>query len=373
MPIKSTVLGRCLWALALIGPGLAAAATPTAGKQIRVKVSLHVTGEYQHTGPKTIPQGAMSLLIKISVDNSYSSEYVVAAETILTGLQKTNPLDPASAREMDDYSAKVRAQSDRVYHSADNLRGRGSGAPADMKAAMNPMAMMNGGMMQKIMACGQDQACKQKVAMEMMSQQQAQVSGPGAAVQADMQKISSMCINEKHQKMGSKGYEDCMNAEGNKRSTVKRSAADEEAEVPELPDRYFLYRNGVNGCQFKAHASINENGTWGSISDGEGGGQYGEGSSVVRGEGNSDPKAFQPCSNAQAAFDTRTSTFWGGVLHRSDAALGGNGAVTHGSQEKSREIDQWVASTLNGAPASGSKSQKFGYQTATLTWSYVRE
>jgi hypothetical protein len=372
MRSRSTVFGLFLVALVLIAPAVGVAA-PTAGKQIRVKVSLHVTGNYQHSGPKTIPNGAMFLPIRISVDNNYSSEYVVPVETILTGLQKTNPLDPASAREMDDYSARVKAHNDRVYHSADNLRGRGPGAPADMRAAMNPMAMMNGDMMQKIMACGQDQACKQKVAMEMMSRQQAQVSGPGAQVQAEVQKISNMCISEKHQKMGSKGYEDCMNAEGNKRSTVKRSAADDEHEVAELPDRYFLYRAGVNDCQFKARGSINESGTWGSISDGEGGGGYFEGSSVVNGEGSSDPKAFQPCSNVQAAFDTETSLFWGGLLFKPDIALNGNGAAGHGSQEKSREINEWIASTLKGAPASGTRTQKFGYQMATLTWSYVRE
>jgi hypothetical protein len=373
MPCRSAVFGSCLVSLVLVTSTPAAAATPTAGKQIRVKVQLHVTGTYQHTGPKTIPKGAMYLPVKLSVDNSYSSDYVVLVETTLTGLQKINPLDPASQQEMDDYGAKVKAQSDRVYHSADNLRGRGSGAPADMRAAMNPMAMMNSGMMQKITACGQDQACKQRVAMEMMSQQQSQVSGPGAQVQADMRKISDMCINEKHQKMGSKGYEGCMNAEGEKRSTVKRSAADNEADVPELPDRYFLYRAGVNDCQYKAHSSVNETGTWGAISDGEGGGAYGEGTTVVKGEGNSDPKAFQPCSNAQAAFDTRTNLYWGGTLHRSEAALSGNGALTHGSQEKSQEIDKWVAATLQGAPASGTKTQKFDYQTATLTWTYTRE
>jgi hypothetical protein len=365
-------------AITLLTPSLVIGATPaagtkttTAGKQIRAKLSLHVTGTYQHTGPKTFPQGAPYLTIKAALDNSYTTEYVVAAETTLTGLQKTNPLDPASQQEMDDYNAKVRARNDRIYHSADNLRGKGPGAPGGARPA-NPMAMMNPAMMQKIMACGQDQACKQKIAMEMMAQQQAQASGPGAQVQADIQAISNMCINEKHQKMGSKGYEDCMNAEGNKRSTVKRSAADDEPEVPELPDRYFLYRNGVADCQFRAHAKINESGTYGSISDGEGGGQYGEGSGTTKGEGNSDPKAFQPCANAQAVFDTKTNLFWGGGLHRPDVELQSTGS-SHGSQESTREIDKWIASTLQGVPASGSKTQKFGYQTATLTWSFVRE
>jgi hypothetical protein len=369
MPIRRTVFGQCVSAFALIAPAFVSAATLTAGKQIRVKVSLHVTGNYQHTGPKIIPQGAMHLTIKQSLDNSYSTEYVVAAEDTLTGLQKTNPLDPASAREMDDYSARVKAREDRIYHSADNLRGTGSGAPAGMR--MNPMAMMDSAMMQKIMACGQDQACKQKIAMEMMARQQAPAAGSGAQVQADIQSISSMCVN-KGNKISSKGYEDCMNAEGNKRSTVKRSVADDAPEVPELPDRYYLYRNGVNNCQFKAHAKINESGVYGSISDGEGGGGYGEGSGATSGEGNSDPKDFQPCSNAQAAFDTSSNLFWGGQLHRLAVELKSTGGRLSSAEDASA-IDRWIASALQGVPASGSKTQMFGYQTATVTWSYTKE
>jgi hypothetical protein len=350
----------------------AAAESPAAGKQIRVKVSLHVTGDYQHTGPKIIPPGAIHLTIKHTLDNSYSSEYVVAAEDTLTGLQKVNPLDPASQKEMDDYDAKVKARNDRIYHSADDLRGKGSGAPAELKSAMNPMAMMNPQMMQRIMACGQDQACKQKVGMEMMSQRQMPSPAPGAQVQADMQAISNRCINEKHQKMGTKGYEDCMNAEGEKRSTVKRSAADNEAEVPELPDRYFLYRNGVGNCLIKAHAKIKESLTQGGIADGEGGGGYGEADGTVTGEADYDPKAFQPCSNAQAAFDTRTNLFWGGRLHRVEFEPAHSG-ISISSGESSREIDEWVASALQGVPANGTKTQRFGYQTATVTWSFARE
>lgn len=340
-----------------------------AGKQIRVKVSLQVTGAYQHTGPR--PQGVTHHLVMRSVDNRYSTEFVVAAETTLTGLQKTNPLDPASQKEMDDYHARVKAQGDRVYHSADNLRGKGSGAPAGLREAANPMAMMNPEMVQKIMACGQDQACKQRIAMEMLAQQHTEVSAPGATVMADMQAITDMCIG-KGNKLGSKGHEACMNAEGEKRSTVKRSAADKEPEVPELPDRYFLYRNGINGCQFKAHTKVDESGVFSVIDTG----RSGEAGATVKGEGNFDPKEFMPCSNHRAAFDTKTNLFWGGGLFAVDVEATvqrtGLGVMLGGGQIAS-EIHQWVASTLQGAPASGTKTQKFGYQTATLTWSFVRE
>jgi hypothetical protein len=377
-------------AIVLFVPGLpvaasaAAAESPTAGKQIRVKMSLHVTGNYQHTGPKVIPQGSMYLTVKSALDNSYTTEYVVAPETILTGLQKTNPLDPASQKEMDDYNARVKAQNDRIYHSADDLRGKGPGAPAGMKSAANPMAMMNPEMMQKIMACGQDQACKRKVGMEMMAQQQAQSSGPGAQVMADMQAISNMCIS-KGNKLGSKGYEDCMNAEGEKRSTVKRSAADNEAEIPELPDRYLLYSNAVTennqfkDCQFKAHAKVNESYTLGSISDGEGGGAYGEGSFTDKGEGDYKQEAglaqsnLTPCVQAQAVFDPKTNLFWTNLsLNRADIMVVSTRGLRYGV-ERPEPIDKWIAATLSGAPASGSKTQTFGFQTATFTWSFVRE
>jgi hypothetical protein len=346
---------------------------PTAGKQIRVQLSLHVTGTYQHTGPKIIPKGAQSLLVKHSLDNSYTTEYVVAADDAFTGLQKLNSLDPASQREMDDYSAKVKAQADRIYHSADNLRGKGPGAPAGLRAAMNPMAMMaNPGFMQKIMACGKDQACQQKAAMEMMTQQQQTVAGSGGKMLGDVQAISNMCINEKHQKMGTKSYEDCMNAEGEKRSTVKRTAADNEPEVAELPDRYFLYRNGGNDCQVKVHAKINETATIGRVDGGEGGADYAEGVGTNKGEADNDPLAGVYLCQAKAAFDTKTNLFWGGKLHRVDVQPTGTG-IPINPMEARHEIDEWVASTLQGVPANGTKTQTFGYQTATLTWSFVRE
>jgi len=237
---------------------------------------------------------------------------------------------------------------------------------------MNPMARMNPEMMQKIMACGQDKACKQKIAMEMMAQQQQAVAGPGGKMMGDVQAISNICVNEKHQKMGTKGYEDCMNAEGEKRSTVKRSAADNEPEVPELPDRYFLYRNGGVSCQVKVHAKINESATVGGVDGGEGGAGYGEGIGTNKGEADNDPRAAYLLCPAKAAFDTKTNLFWGGKLHRVEFEPTKTG-IPLDSMEARREIDEWIASALQGAPANGTKTQKFGYQTATVTWSFVRE
>jgi hypothetical protein len=144
MSQRGTVFGRWLAAIAvmLLTPLLVLADPPSAGKLLRFKVSLVVTGTYQHTGPKTISPGAMHLTVKQAIDNSYSTEYVVVSDQILTGLQKVNRLDPASQQEMADYSTKVKEQTDRVYHRADNPRKSGPGAARRGMEAMNPMAMM---------------------------------------------------------------------------------------------------------------------------------------------------------------------------------------------------------------------------------------
>jgi len=374
-------------AVMLLTPITVLADPPSAGKQLRFKLSLAVAGNYQHVGPKTIPQGAMYLTIKQSVDNSYSTEYVVVSDQILTGLQKVNRLDPASQQEMADYNTKVKEQADRVYHSADNLRKSGPGAARRGMEAMNPMAMMNNPqMMQKIMACGQDKACQQKVAMGMMAQQRSPMtsSGSGAQVQADIQAISGACI-KKGNTIGSKGYEQCMDAEGEKRSSVKRSAADNEAEVPELPDRYLLYSNMTAerkgdrfmDCQYKAHTKVNESGTWGTLTDGEGGGQYVEASGTTKGEGDfkQKPELVQfnmtPCSAVDAVFDTKTNKFWGGFISMESPELVETGTKFGISVDP--KIERWVKAALQGVPASGTKTEKFGYQTATLTWSITRE
>jgi hypothetical protein len=240
--------------------------------------------------------------------------------------------------------------------------------------------------MQKIMACGQDKACQQKAAMDMMAQQRSPMTslGSGAQVQADIQAISGACI-KKGNKIGSKGYEQCMDAEGEKRSSVKRSAANNETEVPELPDRYLLYSNMTAerrgdrfiDCQYKAHAKVSESGTYGAITDGEGGGQYVERSGTLKGEGDfkQKPELIQfnmtPCSAADAVFDTKTNKFWGGFISMESPELVETGTKFGISVDP--EIEGWVRTALQEVPASGTKTEKFGYQTATLTWSIIRE
>jgi len=373
----------CLVLVVLLIPVSVVADSQTAGKQVRVKMSLNVKGTYQHTGPKKMPEDSWELPIKLSVDNSYSVEYVVSANTERTDPEQVNPLDPASQKEMDEYLAKVNAREDRIYHSADHLRKPamgGSGSPAGMNPGMMDMGRLQA-MQEKLMACGNDQSCAQRVAMEMMAEQQASAlsSGPGAQVQADIRAISDMCINEKHQPLGTKGYEKCMEAEGRKRSMVPTSSADDEPEVPELPNRYWMYWNLNTDCQFKSHAQLNESYTYGYLTDGEGGGEYLENTDVDQRKGDSDPKAAQPCVSVRAVFDLKNNLYWTDLpLTAVEFPVTVRNATyskagTYGRVEHADEINKWIDSILQGAPASGTKKREFGFQTAIFTWSFVRE
>jgi len=360
-----------------------AAGPQGAGKQVRVKMSLNVKGTYQHSGPKKIPEGAWELPIKLSVDNSYSVEYVVLANTEMPDLQQVNPLDPASQKEMDEYWAEVRAREDRAYHSADPLRKPAmgaSGSPEGMNPEMMDMKRLQE-MQKKVMACGNDQSCMERVAMEIAAEQQAAAlsSGPGAQVQADLQAISDMCVKEKHQPLGTRGHAECMEAEGRKRSMVPTGSADDEPEVPEPPDRYWVYWNLETDCQFKSHAKLDETYIYGYLTDGEGGGEYRENTDVDEREGDSDPNAPQPCVGVQAVFDSKTDLYWTKLpltevefpvtlRHETYSEAG-----TYGRVEHADEINEWIDSILQGAPASGTEKREFGFQTATFTWSFARE
>jgi hypothetical protein len=383
MTRRSTLYVRWLVAiaLALLAPSLVIAAGPAVAKQLRLKISLEVRGAW---GPVTDSRTGDTL--KSSIDDSYNTEELLPAEADM-GPQKTNPLDPASAKEIQDYQARAQAHADKVYHSADDLRGRSATSnarPSVNPATMDPAAMQ--AMMAKVKACGNDQTCKQQVAMEMMAQQMP--SGPNAQVSSQIQAISNMCINEKRQPVGTKGYQDCIEAEGRKRSTRPPSADDDEPEVAELEDRYLYYR-GVEGCTFKGHTQINTSSTT-AIPDV--GGMRIQGASF-KGEGDDDPKAYPkgyvPCLNNQAIFDLKTNTFWMQGFPIAAIAVTAvqysNGKESGRSTEQVREVrvltggadqelGEWIRSSLLGVPASGSKTQKFGDKlTAKLSWSFVRE
>jgi hypothetical protein len=370
-------LGSILKRSAAKPPETVAQPSQAAAKQVRVKMSLVVKGAYQ------APTKGEGLVVKDVADNSYSVEYVIPAETDgAAGLQKTNPLDPASRKEMTDYESKVRMRDARINTSTANVRPPSAGAgqpgknPApsgrgSMPPGMNPMAM-DPAIMAKVMACGKDKACQDRLMTEMMSQQMA-ASGVDPKVSAELQAISNMCINDKHQPMGSKGYEKCLDEEGRKRSAVKSPVVD-EPEIPELPDRYLLFRVAELDCKFKGHARVNESTTrsWAVVGAGTG---WSEQTSTSKGEGDADPKA-QSCAGERAAFDTKTNTFWlTGQLRPSIAVT----TVTSGEPRTETrntipsDISDWMSSLLEGAPASGSKTETFGHRTATFTWSLATE
>ena len=370
MPKRRLVYGHWLVALALLAPSVVIAAQPAPGKQLRLKISLEVKGSYQNTGE--IKHGSR---VRASIDNSYRVEYVVPAGN-----------NPHRAAE-DKPAGSGLAEGDG------RLQRQGEGAQRqDLSQRRQPAQTERGGwraawrriliampspeLIAKIKACGTDQACKQQVAMEMMSQQMPTMpSGPNAQVQADIQAISDLCA--KKGKIGTKAHEDCMNAEGRKRSTVPPSAADDEPEVAELPDRYFLYRvgieamvNGVIDCKFKGHTKINES-TTSAVADVGGMGELTFGH---KGEGDADPKALQPCANEQAVFDTKTNTFWLQGLHPAGIPLTGiNGEASPDEVRIPSDIEEWVSASLHGVPARGTKTQKFDYRTAKVSWSIVKE
>jgi len=138
---------------------------------------------------------------------------------------------------------------------------------------------------------------------------------------------------------------------------------------------------GTSGwtAKFKSHAKLNELYTYGYLSDGEGGGEYRENTDVDEREGGSEPNAAQPCVNVRAVFDSKTNLYWTElpltavafpvtVRHERYSKAG-----TYGRVEYADQINKWIDSILQGAPASGTKKEKFGFQTATFTWSFERE
>lgn len=319
------------------------------------------------------PAKGDGLVVKDFADNSYSVEYVIPAETgEATGLQKTNPLDAASTRAMADYESQVKMRDARMY-------GNSADAPTPSRPrvqartrGMNPMAM-DPAVMAKVMACGHDKACQDRLVTGMMSQQMAE--GVNPTVSADLQAISNMCMNDKRQPMGSEGYEKCLDEEGRKRSPVK-SRVVAEPEVPELPDRYLLFRVADLDRKFKGHTRIKESTT---RSHGTGLGGWIEETRTRVGEGDADPKGLQPCANEQAAFDTKTNTFWMTGLRPAAIPLTTSGSNretethTKGMLELPSEIADWISSVLEGVPASGSKTETFGRLTATFTWSLAMQ
>ncbi|MFN8062435.1 MAG: hypothetical protein U0Q12_25005 [Vicinamibacterales bacterium] len=340
--------------------------SPAAAKLLRVKMSLVVKGAYR-TAAK-----ADGLVVEDFADNSYSVEYVIPAETgEAAGLQKTNPLDPASSKEMADYQSKVRMRDARAYGSSADTPSPGAGRGQAANRGMTPMAM-DPAVMAKVMACGKDKACQDRLVTEMMSQQMA-ASGVSPSVSAELQAASDACIHDKHQPMGSKGYEKCLDEEGRKRSAVKSRATD-ESQVPELLDRYLLFRV-ESDCAFKGHTRVNESTTRSTADIGG----WREQAVTSKGEGDADPKGVQPCANEQAAFDTKTNTFWLRGLRPAAIPITSSGSDletrthTDVTLELPSEIADWIGSIVEGAPASGSKTETFGHRTATFTWSLTWE
>jgi hypothetical protein len=272
-------------------------------------------------------------------------------------------------------------------------------------------------MREKIAACGTDNTCKQKIAMQMMQGGSSGAPTPGA--NADVQAITSMCANEKHQAPGTQGFQECIETAGKQLEAARMPAggAGTAAGAPggklvealgDDPDndRYVPYWSHVDefSCTFKGHTKIQRS-YEGAEADVQGllklsGGETGE--------GDADPK--QICNHSIVILDTRTNTLWaaefrvvgvpvtstqkGGLMNgnTSTSVEGVFNSTGYEATIDGKHYDSpmdWVFKTLAGGPLSGARTQEFtntrsvsgisaggkgtGKLTAKLTWSFTKE
>ena len=369
--------------------------------RLKISLELHGTSDWTGTGGEWK---------KSRVDDTYSTEIVLKQ-----GLpQNTNPWDPESATRQQQRIASAQQRAvelkEQAARAAANRPG-GSSRPASGAAGMDAAQMM--AMRDKIAACGADNTCKQKIAMQMM-----QTGAPTPGVNADMQAITNMCTNDKHQAPGTKGFQECIETAGKQleasRMPPGSSAAAgapggklvEAIEDDPEPDRYVPYWSHVDefSCTFKGHTKVLRS-YEGAEADVQGLVKVSGGET---GEGNGDPK--QICNYAVVMLDTKTNKLWtpefrivgvpvtstqkGGPTNGQTAtevhgAFNATGyEATIAGQHYESPMD-WVFKTLSGGPLSGQSSQVFtngtsvsgisaggkgtGTVTAKLSWSFTKE
>ena len=397
-PIHRALVGSA--ASVLIGMSATSALADGLGR-LKISLELHGTSDWTGSGGEWK---------KSKVDDGYSTEIVLKQ-----GLpQNTNQWDPESANRQQERVARAQQRTvelkEQAARAAANRPG-GSSRPATGAAGMDMAQMM--AMRDKITACGTDNACKQKIAMQMM-----QTGAPTPGVGADMQAITNMCANEKHQAPGTKGFQECIETAGKELEAARLppgSAAAAGAPGGKLveaieddpePDRYVPYWSHVNefSCTFKGHTKVLR--TYeGAEADVQGllklsGGETGE--------GNADPK--QVCNYSVVMLDTKTNLLWtgefkivgvpvtstqkGGLMNGNTSTSVEGGYNTEGYEatidgQHYTSAMEWVFKTLAGAPLSGARTQEFtngtrvsgistggkgnGKLTAKLTWSFTKE
>ena len=226
----------------------------------RLKISLELHGASDWTGTG----GEWK---KSKVDDSYSTEIVLKQGVP----QNTNQWDPESAKQQQERVARAQQRAGELREQAARAaanRPGGSNRPAG-PAGMDMSQMM--AMREKIAACGTDNACKQKIAMQMM--QGGNSGAPTPGVNADMQAITSMCTNEKHQAPGTKGFQECIETAGKQLEAARMPPGGpttggasgapggklvEAIEDDPEPDRYLPFWSHMDefNCTFKGHTKI---------------------------------------------------------------------------------------------------------------------
>lgn len=371
------------------------AQAPQTGKAVRVQESTEAGPGLVRVRVTLTLQGGHDLKgnggsIKETFNDSFWSEITLKTDGELTAV---NPMDPESLKAADEAQRRLQEQGTGANGRSGTSGGPGGGVPGLGNMDMSKMMALQ----QKVKACGNDQACKQRIAMEMMNEQYADAGGSPQMqqVQTQIQAISNMCINEKRQPMGSKGYQDCMDAEGRKRTT----RSDNFVSAEELmPDRYLGYAT-YEGCKLTGRTKITRTVQGVAIVEGPGI-PY---SYTEVGEG--DVPASSPlCSAAPTlVYDTKTNTVWGNVPFFPPEADVKSTAGIFGRQSSVRnamsdynyvaDVDgqhfgvyDWVHKALEGqVAASGKKTQVFepkgyanmttgsGKLTATMSWTIVRD
>jgi len=374
--------------------------------RLKISLELHGTSDWTGTGGEWK---------KSKVDDTYSTEIVLKQ-----GLpQNTNQWDPESAKQQQERAARAQQRAGELREQAARAaanRPGGSNRPSGGVANMDMSQMM--AMRDKIAACGTDNACKQKIAMQMM--QGGNSGAPTPGVNADVQAITNMCTNEKHQAPGTKGFQECIETAGKQLEAARMPPGGptsgaagasggklvEAIEDDPEPDRYLPYWSHMDefSCTFKGHTKIQRS-YEGAEADVAGLLKL---SGAETGEGNADPK--QICNHSVVMLDTKTNKLWtaefkivgvpvtstqkGGLMNGNTSTSVEGAYNTEGYEatvdgQHYGSAMEWVFKTLAGAPLSGERTQQFtnttrvsgisaggkgtGKLTAKLTWSFTKE
>ena len=374
--------------------------------RLKISLELHGTSDWTGTGGEWK---------KSKVDDTYSTEVVLKQGPP----QNTNQWDPESAKRQQERIAAIQQRGAELQAPAARAaanRPGGASRPAG-PAGMDMAQMM--AMRDKVAACGADNACKQKIAMEMM---QGGNSAMPASVNADSQAVMNICTNEKHQVAGTKGFQECVETTARQLATARApqgvlagatgAAAPSGGKLVEAlgddpdTDRYLPYWSHVDAfsCTFKGHTQIQRS-FEGAEADVSG---LLKMSGNETGEGDADPK--QICNYSVVMLDTKTNTLWapefkivdvpvtstqkGGLMNghtatEMEGAFNANGYEATISGQHFESPFEWAFKTLSGGPLSGQATQVFtngrsvsgisaggkgtGKLTAKLIWSFTQE